>query len=125
MPRLLLVEDDSAIREMMARRLELRGYAVSTAADGETGLAAALADGPDAILLDASLPGISGWDVARALRADARAAKVPIVAITAHAGAADRQAALEAGCTVFLAKPVDFNRLLAVLAELAGPPGAR
>jgi two-component system, cell cycle response regulator DivK len=122
MPRLLLVEDDPAIREMMARRLELRGYAVTTAADGEAGLAAALADPPAAVLLDASLPGMSGWEVARALRADPRAATLPIIAVTAHAGVNDKKAALAAGCTVFFAKPVDFNRLVSALSELVGPP---
>jgi CheY-like chemotaxis protein len=106
----------------MARRLELRGYAVTTAADGEAGLAAALADPPAAILLDASLPRMSGWEVARALRADARGRTIPIVAVTAHAGAVDRQTALAAGCDAFLPKPVDFPQLLAKLAQLAGPP---
>jgi two-component system, cell cycle response regulator DivK len=125
MPRLLLVEDDQAIREMMARRLELRGFAVTTAVDGEAGLAAAFADPPAAILLDASLPGLSGWEVARTLRADPRGATIPIVAVTAHAGASDKQAALAAGCTAFFPKPVDFNGLVAKLAELAGPPEPR
>lgn len=125
MPRLLLVEDDPAIREMMARRLELRGYAVTTAADGEAGLAAALADPPAAILLDASLPGMSGWDVARALRADARAATLPIIAVTAHAGPSDRKVAFAAGCTAFFPKPVDFDQLVTALADLAGPPEPR
>jgi DNA-binding response OmpR family regulator len=115
MSRILIIEDDTAIREMLARRLTLRGYTVEQARDGETGLAMIRASAPDAVLLDHGLPGISGWDVARALRAEPSLQKLPIIALTAHAGEPSRRAALAAGCDSFLTKPVDFKALEAEL----------
>jgi CheY-like chemotaxis protein len=117
MLRILIIEDDAAIREMLSRRLQLRGYAVELASDGESGLAAVRAAPPDVLLLDHGLPGISGWDVARTLRAEPAFASMPIVALTAHAGEPSRKAALEAGCTTFLTKPVDMKALERVLKE--------
>jgi DNA-binding response OmpR family regulator len=115
MGRILIIEDDGAIREMLRRRLELRGFDVEQAADGEAGLAMIRASPPDVVLLDHGLPGISGWDVARALRADPRFATLPIIALTAHAGQPARREALGAGCTAFLTKPVDMKALEAAL----------
>ncbi len=111
MGRILIIEDDSAIREMLRRRLELRGFEVEQAPDGESGLAMIHASLPDVVLLDHGLPGISGWEVARALRADPRFAALPIIALTAHAGPLARRDALDAGCTAFLTKPVDMKAL--------------
>ncbi len=111
MSRILIIEDDQAIREMLVRRLELRGFKVDQAADGESGLAMIRASRPAAVLLDHGLPGISGWDVARALRADPAFATLPVIALTAHAGEPSRRAAMEAGCTTFLTKPVDMKLL--------------
>jgi DNA-binding response OmpR family regulator len=111
MGRILIIEDDAAIREMLRRRLELRGFAVEQAVDGESGLAMIRASPPDVVILDYGLPGISGWDVARALRAEPRFATLPVIALTAHAGPAARSEALAAGCTAFFTKPVDMKAL--------------
>lgn len=121
MGRILIIEDDGAIREMLRRRLELRGFDVEQAADGEAGLAMIRASPPDVVLLDHGLPGISGWDVARALRADPRFATLPIIALTAHAGQPARREALGAGCTAFLTKPVDMKALEAALRSHVTP----
>lgn len=118
--RILLIEDDAAIREMLSRRLALRGHAVELAADGEQGLAMIRASPPEVVLLDHGLPGMSGWDVARALRADPAYASLPIIALTAHAGEPSRREAMAAGCNRFLSKPVDMKALERELQAIAG-----
>jgi two-component system cell cycle response regulator DivK len=123
--RILLVEDDDAIREMLSRRLALRGHAVELAADGETGLAMIRASPPEVVLLDHGLPGMTGWDVARALRADPAFATLPVIALTAHAGEPSRREAMAAGCTTFLSKPVDMKALERELKAIADGGGAR
>lgn len=123
--RILLVEDDDAIREMLSRRLALRGHAVELAADGETGLAMIRASPPEVVLLDHGLPGMTGWDVARALRADPAFATLPVIALTAHAGEPSRREAMAAGCTTFLSKPVDMKALERELLAIAGGGGER
>jgi CheY-like chemotaxis protein len=108
----LVVEDDPAILDMMCRRLALRGFGVLAASDGETAIAMALERRPDAILMDAGLPGVSGWEATATIRADPRGAHVPIFAVTAHASAADAERARAAGCDAFFSKPVDFAALV-------------
>ena len=120
----LIVEDDPAILEMMVRRLALRGFTVITATDGETAIAVALAARPDATLMDAGLPGVSGWEATAAIRADPRGARIPILAVTAHATAADADRARAAGCDAFFSKPVDFAALVQRLRALAPEHGA-
>ena len=111
MSRILIIEDDAAIREMLVRRLSLRGYTVEQAPNGEAGLAMIRASAPDAVVLDHGLPGISGWDVVRTLRAEPAFATLPVIALTAHAGEPSRRDALAAGCSAFLTKPVDMKAL--------------
>ncbi|MFO0692796.1 MAG: response regulator [Polyangiales bacterium] len=113
MPRILLIEDDEMSRDMLSRRLGRRGYDVLVAVDGEGGVALAREGRPDLVLMDLSLPVLDGWAATRRLRADPTTAGVPIVALSAHAAATDRDAALEAGCDDFESKPIDFPRLLA------------
>ena len=124
MGRILIIEDDAAIREMLARRLRLRGFTVTEAADGERGLAMVRESPPDVLILDHGLPGISGWDVARTLRAEGFSS-LPIVALTAHAGEPSRRDALVAGCTTFLTKPVDMKALEHELRRHVGPGATR
>ncbi len=112
MPRILLVEDNEMNRDMLARRLERKGFTVSAARDGQEGLDAALAGGVDLILMDMSLPVLDGWEATRLLKADPRTSAVPVIALTAHAMAGDREKALEAGCDDYDSKPVEFPRLL-------------
>jgi CheY-like chemotaxis protein len=105
---------------MLVRRLEHRGFEVSTAGDGLQGLALARTQMPDLILLDMSLPEMDGWEVARRLKGDARTQAIPVIALTAHAMNGDRQAALDAGCEDYDTKPIDMERLLGKMTSLFG-----
>ncbi len=115
---ILVVEDEEMNRDMITQRLELRGYRVVGAVDGLEGFAMARAQAPDLILLDVNLPEIDGWEVARRLKAEAVTRHIPVVALTAHAMASDRDKALEAGCDGYETKPVDFPRLLSTMEAL-------
>lgn len=112
MTKILLVEDHEELWDMMSRRLKRRGFDVALAHDGQAGLDQAKAEKPDVILLDMNLPVMDGWTVARHLRADADTARIPIIALTAHAMAGDKEKMLAAGCDDYHPKPVDFPVLL-------------
>jgi CheY-like chemotaxis protein len=112
MSKILLVEDNESSRDMLARRLSRRGYDVIAAADGRTGISLARDRSPDLIVMDLSLPEIDGWEAARRLKADPVTCEIPIVALTAHAMASDRQRALDSGCDGYHTKPVDFENLV-------------
>jgi CheY-like chemotaxis protein len=112
MARILLVEDNEMNRDMLSRRLLRKGYEVATAADGLAGIAAAEAERFDLILMDMSLPELDGWEATRRLRANPRTSSIPIIALTAHAMAGDRERSIEAGCDDYDTKPVEFPRLL-------------
>ena len=111
MSRLLLVEDNEMNRDMLSRRLRKRGYEVEIAIDGQQGIDMA-SSLPDLILLDMSLPIVDGWDAARALKGNDATKNIPIIALTAHAMAGDREKALEVGCDDYDTKPVELPRLL-------------
>ena len=113
MTRILLVEDNEMNRDMLSRRLARRGYEVLLAHDGAEGLALAAERAPDLVLMDLSLPGIDGWEVTRQLKADPATRAIPVIALTAHAMAGDRERAIAAGCDDYDTKPVEFARLLA------------
>jgi two-component system cell cycle response regulator DivK len=123
MPRLLLIEDNEANRDMLSRRLQRRGYKVIEAVDGRQGIERAGTDAPDLILMDMSLPVLDGWEATRALKTDPNTAAIPIIALTAHAMATDREQALSAGCDDYDTKPVDLPRLLGKIETLLGRPG--
>jgi CheY-like chemotaxis protein len=116
--KILLVEDDEMNRDMLSRRLLKRDFDVTIAVDGEEGVSMAHSLDPDLILMDMSLPGIDGWTATRQLKADAATQGIPIIALTAHAMAGDREKALEAGCDDFDTKPVDLARLLSKMEAL-------
>lgn len=121
MPRILLIEDNEMNRDMLSRRLERKGFTVCFAVDGPSGVAAALAEDPDLILMDVGLGlgMMDGWEATRQIKANPATARIPIIALTAHAMATDRQKSVEVGCADFDTKPVDFNRLLGkVVAQL-------
>jgi CheY-like chemotaxis protein len=112
MPKILLVEDNEMNRDMLSRRLQRRSFEVVTAVDGEQGIAMAQAEAPDLILMDMSLPVMDGWEATRRLKAAPETASIPVIALTAHAMAGDREKALEAGADDYDTKPVEFVRLL-------------
>jgi two-component system, cell cycle response regulator DivK len=120
MHRILLVEDNELNRDMLSRRLQRKGFEVAMAVDGRQGVEMARAGGYDLVLMDMSLPEIDGWEATRQLRADAATKAVPIIALTAHAMAGDRDKALEAGCNDYDTKPIDLERLLGKMQALLG-----
>ena len=125
MAKILLVEDNEMNRDMLSRRLQRRGYEVLTAVDGESGLAMTRSETPALVLMDMSLPGIDGWEATRRLKAAPETRHIPIVALTAHTLASDRETALAVGCDEFDTKPIDLPRLLGKIeALLGGGPGA-
>ncbi|RYH14632.1 MAG: response regulator [Alphaproteobacteria bacterium] len=113
MSKILLVEDHEELWDFLSRRLRRRGFEVVLAHDGQQGVEAAIADHPDVVLLDMNLPVMDGWTAARTIRGDDRTRGIPIIALTAHAMAGDREKTLAAGCDDYHAKPVDFTVLLA------------
>ena len=125
MARILYVEDNDDNIYMLKQRLERKGFEVLVARDGRAGVEAAREHMPDLILLDLGLPVLDGWEAARLLKQDERTQAIPIIALSAHAMAGDRAAALEAGCNDYGTKPVDFRQLLEKMAALLPSPGAR
>lgn len=112
MAKILLVEDHQEIWDFLSRRLTRRGYEVVVAEDGQQGLDKARSDAPDLLLLDMNLPVMDGWTVARTLKGEEATRAIPIIALTAHAMAGDRDKALAAGCNDYHAKPIDFSQLI-------------
>ena len=112
MAKILLVEDNEMNRDMLSRRLTKRGHEVVIAVDGQEGVTMASSEAPEIILLDMSLPVMDGWEAARILKADDATRSIPIIALTAHAMAGDRERCLEAGCEDYDTKPIEFKRLL-------------
>ncbi|MHC1765797.1 MAG: response regulator [Verrucomicrobiia bacterium] len=119
MAKILLVEDNEMNRDMLARRLQRRGYDVVCALDGLQAVTMAEAEAPNLILMDMSLPALDGWEATRRIKAANRA--IPIIALTAHAMASDEQRAKEAGCDDFDTKPVELPRLLEKIDALLAP----
>ena len=117
MPRILLVEDNEMNRDMLSRRLERKGFTVLVAVDGAEGVAKARAELPDLILMDMNLPILDGWEATRQIKADGQTGQIPVIGLTAHAMAGDREKCLAAGCDQYDTKPVDFNGLLGKIRE--------
>ncbi|ONG53982.1 two-component system response regulator [Pseudoroseomonas deserti] len=112
MTKILLVEDHEELWDFLSRRLKRRGFDVVLAHDGQQGVDMAQTERPDVILLDMNLPVMDGWTAARTLRGIPDTARIPIIALTAHAMSGDRSKVIEAGCDDYHPKPVDFSRLL-------------
>jgi len=112
MPKILLVEDNEMNRDMLSRRLERRGYQVVIAVDGNEGVAKAQTENPDLILMDMSLPVLDGWEATKLIKSFPVTMNIPVIALTAHAMAGDRDKALQAGCDDYDTKPIEFPRLL-------------
>ena len=118
MPKILLIEDNEMNRDMLSRRLIRRGYEVVLATNGQEGLALARSGCPDLILMDLSLPALDGWETTRRIKSSPSTAAIPIIALTAHAMAGDKEQALAAGCDDYDTKPIEFERLLEKIALL-------
>lgn len=121
MPKILLVEDNEMNRDMLSRRLVRRGYEVVIATDGQQGVDLAGTVAPNVILMDMSLPVIDGWEATRRIKANDATKQIPVIALTAHAMAGDREQALAAGCDDYDTKPIDLARLLPKIEKYAGP----
>jgi two-component system, cell cycle response regulator DivK len=120
MPKILLVEDNEMNRDMLSRRLTRNGFEVVIAIDGGQGVAMAASEKPDLILMDMSLPVLDGWEATRRVKADPATKPIPVIALTAHAMAEDKDKSLAAGCDDFDTKPVELPRLLAKIQALLG-----
>ncbi|HEX4996828.1 MAG TPA: response regulator [Terriglobia bacterium] len=121
--KVLVVEDNEMNRDMLSRRLSRRGFDVVIAVDGAQGVQLARAATPDLILMDMSLPVLDGWDATRQLKADESTRTIPVIALTAHAMAGDRDKAMNAGCDDYDTKPIDLTRLLHKINKLLGGKG--
>ncbi len=125
MTKILYVEDNEDNVYMLTRRLGRKGYEVVVAGDGEQGVAMARSEAPGLILMDLSLPALDGWEATRRIKAAPETRDIPVIALSAHAMAGDREKALEAGCDDFDTKPIEFARLLdKIRALVPGEPNA-
>lgn len=118
MIRVLLVEDDNMLQDILAERLELRNFDVVLATDGQAGIDKAKTEKPDIILMDMRLPIVDGWEATRQLKSAPETQHIPIIALTAHALIGDREESIAAGCDEYEPKPVDFPRLLGKIEQL-------
>ena len=116
--KILLVEDNEMNRDMLSRRLVRRGYEVVIAEDGQQGVEMAVSEKPDLILMDMSLPVLDGWGATKQLKASDEMRSIPVIALTAHAMAQDREKALAAGCDDYDTKPIELPRLLEKIEKL-------
>jgi two-component system, cell cycle response regulator DivK len=114
--RILIVEDNEMNRDMLSRRLERKGYSITMAVDGGAGVEKAIAEVPNLILMDMSLPVLDGWEATRRVKANPQTRHIPVIALTAHAMTGDRDKAIQAGCDDYDTKPIDLPRLLSKIA---------
>ena len=112
MTKILLVEDNEMNRDMLTRRLQRQGFTVVCAIDGPKGVAMASGENPDVILMDVALGAMDGWEATQLIKANPQTASIPIIALTAHALASDRDRSIAVGCSDFDTKPIDLPRLL-------------
>jgi two-component system cell cycle response regulator DivK len=120
-PLILLAEDDATMQKMALKVLRSRGFSVELAPNGRDAVAMAARLRPALILMDLSLPEMNGWEATRALKANPQLARIPVVAITAHAMVGDRESALAAGCSECLTKPYEISDLVALVERYVGP----
>jgi CheY-like chemotaxis protein len=120
MTKVLVVEDNEMNRDMLSRRLTRRGFQVIFAVDGQQGVDLARSERPDIILMDMSLPVIDGWEATRLVKSDDATRGVPVIGLTAHAMAGDREKAIDAGCDDYDTKPVELERLIGKMERLLG-----
>lgn len=117
MTKILIVEDNEMNRDMLSRRLERKGFSIVMAEDGQKGVDMSKSESPDLILMDLSLPVMDGWQATSTIKSDNDTKEIPIIVLTAHAMAGDREKALEAGADEYDTKPIEFKRLLGKINE--------
>ena len=122
MPKILLVEDNELNRDMLSRRLQRKGYRIVMAVDGRAGVEMAISESPDLILMDMSLPVLNGWEATRQIKSNPKTRAIPVIALTAHAMASDREQALAAGCEDYDTKPIELPRLIEKIETLLSRP---
>jgi two-component system cell cycle response regulator DivK len=122
--KILYVEDNDDNVYMLKNRLTRAGFTIIVATDGAQGVAMAMSEQPDLILMDLTLPGINGEEATRRVKAEPATMRIPVIALTANAMAGDREKAIAAGCDDFDTKPVELQRLLGKIRALA-PTGHR
>ncbi len=120
-PQILIVEDNPVNAQLLSRRLSRQNYAVVVAETGEAALHLAQTQSIQLILMDISLPTLDGWETTRRLRAMPETTTIPIIALTAHDSAEDRQKCLKAGCDDYDTKPLQIQRLLDKISRLLNP----
>lgn len=120
MTKLLVIEDEPIVLEMLTHALSSAGYEIITSKDGEDGLAQAVKSAPDLIITDMSLPKMTGWDLIKQIRSDPNIGQTPVIALTAHATTEDRVAAYEAGVSAYESKPLDIKKLLTRIDDIVG-----
>ena len=118
MSKILIVEDNEMNRDMLSRRLERKGYEVVMAEDGQKGVDMSRSESPNLILMDLGLPIMDGWEATRTLKASEEMRKIPVIALTAHPMAQDREKALGAGCDDYDTKPIELPRLIKKIEDL-------
>jgi CheY-like chemotaxis protein len=118
MPKILVVEDNEENRDSLRRRLERRGFEVVVAEDGQRGIDVATVEKPDLILMDMNMPTLDGWEATRRLKALPDLGGTPVIALTAHAMTGDRERAIEAGCTDYHTKPIEFPKLISQMEDI-------
>ena len=117
MSKILIVEDNEMNRDMLSRRLMRKGFEIVMAEDGQKGVDMSKSENPDLILMDLSLPVMDGWEATSTIKSDPETNSIPIIVLTAHAMAGDREKALEAGADEYDTKPIEFKRLLGKIKE--------
>jgi CheY-like chemotaxis protein len=123
MKTILFVEDDPMSRDVITIRLKRAGYEVVGVPDGYLALSSVLARTFDLVLLDMSMPGISGWETAQKLKESTDTRDIPILGLSAHTMSTDRQKALDAGCSEYDSKPINLPRLLGKIEALLAGSG--
>jgi CheY-like chemotaxis protein len=121
MPKILIIDDNEENRDALSRRLQRRGFQVVLAVDGLEGMEMVRLEKPDIVLMDMNMPNLDGWEATRQLKADPATRDVPIIALTAHAMAGDRERSLEVGCADYHTKPVEMAKLLGQIEAFLAP----
>lgn len=124
MPRIMIVEDNEENRDSLSRRLERRGFEIVLAENGRIAVDRVVAERPDLILMDMNMPELDGWEATRQIKKLDGLADLPVIALTAHAMTGDRERAMEAGCTDYHTKPIEFPKLVAQIESILTARGS-